>query len=449
MYNTFTNLSFDVKYGAGSCTRTNDDGTVDFGAMRVGAWDNYGQDWLQYFAIPATNALGGPNTDWTHISVTIDTNTFLQYPALVNIQNIVFGMDGGDARLRCTNMNGTQTVWLDNIQFIGPAGGIVHPPPTLSVARTTPGLRAFIGSASIYARSQLTSINANQSWIGGTYPVTYSFTLLDFPNVSQVQAHLELIPGPAYTGNAGADYGNTNCLWLQILSSGTGGYTANVAWKTNAVNKNPNDGTVGHTVLSIASPNSPAGTWTLTFTNATSGTLSGPGTNNVPFTINDPNLVADWQNPCMLVIGNQPNGVSVGEGLPSDYSAISVTGVAAGDVNDNFTTAASLDPVWSLSNCDKTNTVVLVTTNSPYWVYWTLPDTGFGLGVATNVTCDPLILPEFYNGYFDVPLVAAQGKMRWTLIPSDCLPTVNGLAQYGQPLAPNAFFRLSNPPPPF
>jgi hypothetical protein len=187
----------------------------------------------------------------------------------------------------------------------------------------------------------------------------------------------------------------------------------------------------------------------LTFTNATSGTLSGPGTNNVPFTINDPNLVADWQNPCMLVIGNQPNGVSVGEGLPSDYSAISVTGVAAGDVNDNFTTAASLDPVWSLSNCDKTNTVVLVTTNSPYWVYWTLPDTGFGLGVATNVTCDPLILPEFYNGYFDVPLVAAQGKMRWTLIPSDCLPTVNGLAQYGQPLAPNAFFRLSNPPPPF
>jgi hypothetical protein len=316
-------------------------------------------------------------------------------------------------------------------------------------------LRAFIGSASIYARSQLASVNASESWIGAgtTYPVTYSFTLLDFPNVSQVQAHLELIPGPAYTGNAGADYGKTNCLWLQILSDGAGGYTANVSWKTNAVNKNPPDSPNGHTELSIARTNSPAGTWTLTFNNATSGTLSGPGASLLPFTINDPNVVANWQNPCVLVIGNQPNGVSAGEGLPSDYSAISVTGVAGGNIVDDFTTATSLDPAWTLLNSDNANTVVLVTTNTPYWVTWTLPDAGFenGLGVATNLTTAPWMLPEYYNNYNDgiyIPGTAQQGTLKWTLIPSSCLPTVDGQMQSGQPLSPNAFFRLSNPPPP-
>ena len=260
---------------------------------------------------------------------------------------------------------------------------------------------------------------------------------------------LELIPGPAYTGNPGADYGNTNCLWLQILSDGAGGYTADVAWKTNAVNANPNDGTVGHTVLSIASAHSPAGTWTLTFSNATTGSLTAPGVGTTGFTIADPKVAADFGNPCVLVVGNQPNGVSAAEGLPSDYASISVTGVAGIKENDNFTTAPSISPYWDLSNCDNTNTLALVTTNYPYWVKWTLPDTGFGLAVSPTVSSGPWYLPEFYNGYFDVPTPMALGKLTWYLVPSDCLPLpiVGGTPQIGQPHLPNAFFRLSNPPP--
>ena len=429
MYNVFTNMSFDIKYDASSCTRTNADGTVDFGALRAGAFDPYSQDWFYYFSISATNGLGQPNTNWTHISIPINqSNTFTFWPNLVTIQGILVGMDvasggnvinglnvggyplslaGAQSVAGNTNLHGTQTYWIDNIQFIGPAGGIIHPPPTLSVVKSTPALRAFIGSASIYARSQLTSVNANESWIGGPYPVTYSFTLLDFPNVSQVQAHLEVIPGPAYTGNTGADYGKTNCLWLQILSDGAGGYTAAVAWKTNAVNNNPN-----HTELSITKTNiSPAGTWTLQFNSDTGGTLSGPGFSNMPFTIHDPNVIVNWQNPCELVIGNQPNGVTMGEGLPSDYSAISITGVAGGPIIDDFTTASSLDPAWTLLNCDNTNTVTIVTTNSPYWVNWNIPDVGFTLGVSTNVIPGPWILPDYYSGYYDSPVLSLQGKL--------------------------------------
>ncbi|MFZ0829438.1 MAG: hypothetical protein WAO02_18665 [Verrucomicrobiia bacterium] len=473
MYNLYTNLSFDIRFDPSSVTRTNDDGTVDFGAMRAGTWDNWNQDWFYYFSISATNGLGQPNTGWTHISIPINqSNTFAFWPALTSMSDVLIGIDaggggnvinglnvggdplslaGGEPVSANTNMTGQQIFWVDNIQFLGPIGGIVHPPPVVSAVKSQPALRAFIGSASIYARSQLTTVNASESWIGAgtTYPVTYSFTLSDFPSVNQLQAHLELIPGPAYTGNAGADYGNTNCLWLQILSDGAGGYTANVSWKTNAPNNNP-----GHTELSIASSTSPAGTWTLTFTSPTGGTLSAPGTNNVPFTINDPNLTTDWQNPCVLVIGNQPNGVSAAEGLPSDYTHISVTGVAGGSIVDDFTTATSIDPNWTLLNSDNTNTLVLVTKSTPLWVYWTLPDTGFrsGLGVSTNITSGasgPWVLPQYYNGYFDLPAPEAQGKLVWDLIPSDCLPTVDGNAQFGQPLSPNAFFRLSNPPPPF
>ena len=460
-YNVFTNLSFDIKFAANSVTRTNGDGVIDFGGLRVGAWDSWAQDWFYYFSIPATNGLGQPNTNWTHISIPINqSNTIAFWPALTSISDVVIGMDAGaggnvinglnyggvplslangEPPVNNTNLNGTQIYWVDNIQFIGPAGGIVHPPPVMSVEKTRPALRAFIGAASIYARSQLTSVDQNQSWIGAgtTYPVTYSFTLLDFPNVSQVQAHLELIPGPGYTGNPGADYGNTNCLWLQILSDGAGGYTANVAWKTNAVNANPNDGTVGHTALSIASSHSPAGTWTLTFNSTTTGSLTAPGVGTTSFTITALNVAANFGNPCVLVIGNQPNGVSAGEGLPSDYSRISVSGVAGTKLTNDFTTATSLDPAWTLGNSDNANTLDLVTTNTPYWVKWTLPDTGFELGVATNVTCHPLILPEYYNGYFDVPTPVALGKLRWYLVPSDCLPPT-----------PNAFFRLSKDPGP-
>jgi hypothetical protein len=450
MFNTFTNISFDIKYAASSCTRTNADGSVDFGNMRFGAFDAFNQDWIQYFAIPATNGLGQPNTNWTHISVSINTNTFATYPNLTTISGLLFGMDGGYPALGNTNLSGTQTYWIDNIEAIGPLGGIVHPPPIMGLQKAIPALRVFLGSASIYARSQLTTVAANQAWVGGTFPKTYSFTLSDFPNVNQVQAQLEFIPGAAYTGNAGADYGNATTAWLQILSDGAGGYTADIAWKTNAANHNPNDGTYGHTELSIVRTNSPAGTWTLTFNSNTSGTLSAPGTNNATFAINDANVATDFGNPCTLVVGNMPNGIQQAEGLPSDYTQISVTGTAGGPINDNFTTAQTIDPVWTLANSDNTNTTQLVTTNTPYWVTWTSPAQNFGLGISPDLTNDlDWHLPAYYNGFAgDPPAVTLNGTKYWVLIPNQDLPSYPAIDGNPSPSTNGVtFFRVSNPPP--
>jgi hypothetical protein len=96
----------------------------------------------------------------------------------------------------------------------------------------------------------------------------------------------------------------------------------------------------------------------------------------------------------------------------------------------------------------------LVTANTPYWVYYSyLNGAGYGLGVSDNVLGStvapyPWVLPEYYNGYADgmtIPNSQSQGQLyTWVLVPSTCLPTVDGSA--GGPLSPHAFFRLFNPP---
>jgi len=200
------------------------------------------------------------------------------------------------------------------------------------------------------------------------------------------------------------------------------------------------------------------GTWTLTFTNATGGTLTAPGTNPVPFSIPAP-AAALFTNPLVAFFGVQPNS-PWGEGQYVDVSHIQTIGVKGVPVNDDFTMDTAINPaVWDTSDSEQPSSLVLVTTNAPYWVTWTMPDmnfldplTGLGeLGVARDLA-GQWVVPEYYNNYNDgvnIPNTAAQGPVKWTLISSTCLPTVDGQPQSGQPLSPKAFFRLynnTNPP---
>ena len=459
---TFTNLSFDILYSANSAVRTNTSpagadgstgvGSLDYGYMRVGSSKNWDQEWFYYFATPATNGLGQPNTNWNHISIPL-SNVVASLPTLSTMGNLLFGIDG--ANYGNHPLVGPQTYWLDNIQFIGPVGGIQSQPPLMSVKKTVPALRLFGGSGGQYSRSQLTTFDENQSWIGDgtTYPVSYSFTLLSVPtNPGNLDMHIFFLPlnffnGESLSGNHDMDYHVLNSLWLRIQGGvGTDVCTADITWKTNAGYQNATN-----TDLLITNPVA-VGTWTITFNNTNSGTLTAPGASPVPFTIHDPNIVADFGNPMILSFGNQCNGVAANQGVPNDWTRISVSGVAGLNENDNFTTDNSIDSnVWDWSNSNTTNSVVLVTNGAPYWVTWTAPSTGFGLGVSTNVASGPWKLPEYYNGYADgtnLPSLAIQGKLNWALVPANCLPTVDGQPQTGQQLAPNAFFRLQASPQP-
>jgi hypothetical protein len=458
---TFTNLSFDIRYDISSAIRTNTSpagadgsagvGTLDFGDMRVGSSKGYDQDWFYYFAIPATNGLGQPNTNWTHISIPVNLPAL---PAeLAQITDVLFGMDG--ANYGNHPLVGAQTYWIDNIKFTGPTGGIVPPPPHMQILKTTPALRLFGGSGGQYSRSQLTTIDQNQSWIGvASYPVSYSFTLLSVPTTpGNLDMHIFFLPlatfnGESLVNNHDMDYHVLNELWLRIQGgTGSDACTADISWKTNAGYANPN-----HTDLTINNPKA-VGTWTLTFNSASSGTLTAPGASPAPFTISDPNVVADFGNQMILSFGNQCNGNGANQGVPNDWAKISVSGVVGLNETNDFTQNTNIDStVWDTSNSNTPFSVVLVTTNASYWVTWTVPYTGFGLGVATNLT-GPWKLPEYYNNYYgdgftnSVPVQATQNTTNWSLIPKNSLPTVDGLPQTGQALSKNAFFRLSSPLP--
>ena len=439
----FTNLQFDIKFAQNSCLRTNGS-SLDFGFFQVGNSAGYGQDYFGSFAVPATDSSGNPNTNWVHISIPINAKGD---SGLTNITGLIFHAIN---TYYGNTFSGTQTFWVDNIVFVGAAALNFGPPPVVKIQKATPGLRVFAGNTITYGRDELATVDQQQSWIGAGpgNNVSYSYTLLDYnPNIAQI--HLELIPvnssGVAMYNNIYVDYNASNMLWMVISPLGSNKVTASIQWKTGLTGGNPN-----HTDLVITN-NTAVGTWTLTFNGSNTGTLTAPGASPVAFTLSDPNAVADFGNPLVAYFGLQPNtGAGVGQYI--DYESISVAGVAGVNENDNFLNDSVLNTgLWNDTGYD----TVLVTTNTPYWVYYTYPAYGYGLGVSENVNGSvlapyPWVLPEYYNGYAageNIPGASAEGQIyTWVLVPSNCLPTVDGQPQSGQPLAPNAFFRLFNPP---
>jgi hypothetical protein len=433
-----------------------------FGHLRFGiptsGWG--AQDWFAQGVDVAST-----NTSWVHVNIPLSV---LSDPNLANILGVLVQIDSSYYSL---NLNGPSTMWLDNIKFVGDL--ITNPPPKLTILPTTPALRMFAGStASVNDREQIATLDQRQAWVGSagypvTYPVSYSFTLLSFPAVeagSVFTFHMFLVPtnssvtqGGLHTfhNNQYVEYQCKDDLWL-LIQGGTnqGLITAQIAWKTNLLNSNP-------TNQALLITNSTAvGTWTLTFNSATSGTLTAPGASSAASFNIPAAAAAQFTNPLVAFFGVQPN-CPWGEGQYVDVSNIQTIGVT-GPVNDNFTTDTAINPaVWDPSDSAQPSSLVLVTNGAPYWVTWTMPDTDFldvssglgELGVATDLTSGQWVVPEYYNYYNDgiyLPNSAAQGIVKWTLVPANCLPTVDGQPQNGQRLSPNAFFRLfnnTNPPP--
>jgi hypothetical protein len=247
------------------------------------------------------------------------------------------------------------------------------------------------------------------------------------------------LPNTPYN-NEFIEYQASNNLWLQINGTASGAnVTANIAWKTNSPGVNPD-----HVAVNITNATA-VGTWTVTFNSASAGTLAAPGASPVAFTIADPNVAVHFANPVVAYFGIQPNSTAA-YGTFNDYSRIKISGVAGSAIDETFTTESALSGAWDTSSSAQPSSIVLVPADSAYWVAWTLPDTGFGLGVTPSVASPQWKLPEFYNGYgdgVDLPYIAQQALKKWALVSSNCLPTAD--ATQGGALSPNAFFRLFNP----
>jgi len=441
--NSLLTLEFDIKYDPSSPTVVN--GTVtNYGHFEIGVVPPYsGATDLGTFDYNVTNS------GWVHVTVPLDP---VQNANLQNITGFFLKQYGGFYG----PLNGTTTLWIDNLKLTITNAPPVIPPPTMGIEKAKPALRIFAGStASQFDREEVTSTGQGQSWIGGTYPVSYSFNLLSYPsNINQT--HIFLLPVNALTtgntpwGYNGVDFSfASNAVWLALNPGPTpGSAIANVVWKTNLPAANPN-----HTALSFTN-STVLGTWTLQFNSANAGVVIAPDASQHAFTIDDPNISTDFANPLVSYFGLQPNN-TVGEGQYEDWGFISISNVADGNIFEDFTKEGSDfsgSPLTSPSGYFRSDIsvvpagVVIVRTNlDRYWVNWTLPANNYSLGTSTNFLTGPWINPAYYSGYNDQNNPRGNpsqfGQKMWTLLPSDDLPTVDG--NPGSDPAPNAYFLVS------
>lgn len=449
---TFTNFQCDVMFAPGSATNA----SGNFGNLQFGdSTATYGQDFFQGNAgtsISATNA-----GVWTHISIPLNAVTDSN---LLDIHSLLIHIYDGSGSL-----NGTQTLYVDNIEFTGSKTAVIVPPPTVAIQKAFPGLRIFAGSTvNTYDREDLGTLTQNESWVGGNYPVSYSFSLLSYPANNINQTMLELIPvntlpsgNNVYQGNEYMDYQASNGLWLVLAPNGGGAVTATVEWKTNLPNANPNQ-----TAITIT--NSTAlGAWTLTFNSASSGTLTAPGGSSTPFSIGDASVASDFANPAIAVFGLQPNSTA-GEGLYEDWGYIGITNVSAGNAFEDFTHESSdisggttPSGLFTTAASALPASLIIARTNDAFWVNWTLPAIGFNLITSTNLEANPSnswVSPIYFSNYNTPDETAPHGApvslgtKNWELLPTDDLPTIDGGFQQNPPAindppAPIAFFMLT------
>lgn len=466
---TYTSVEMDVRWDPSSVAFPGAQAYPNYGPLRIGERESgFGQNWLL-----TTNIAEG-NTNWIHIVAPLSPSNPEENGQNSAFSGVVIGADtGGYAN---SQFVGPATLYVDNIELKGPLNE-ENLPPRLHIQPATPGLRIFAGSfANTYDREDLGTVSQSESWVGGHYPVTYSFSLLSYPNNNINKTMLELIPvntlppnDTVYQGNEYMDYQASNGLWLVLAPNGGGSVTACVEWKTNDPSANPgvaglNSNYDNPNFLALEITNSTAlGTWTLTFNGPGAGSLTPPAGVAVPFTILDPAVSSDFANPMIALFGLQPNSTA-GEGLYEDWGFIGITNVAAGNQFEDFTRESSdfyggdSTPSGLFEIDGSANPASLVITLSDYdkyWVSWTSPAINYALITSTNVRANPgtsWVNPAYYSDYNDdFPPRGAPiqlGIMNWLLLPSDDLPTINGQSQanppnINNPLNPSAFFILS------
>lgn len=454
-YPQYTNLECDVRFDASSANVTNANFPNGvYGVLRLGIKPNGigNQDWQ-----PAANYTTITDTNWHHMTMQLTGNN----PDFGNIGDAILGEDVTTYVDGVVGLTGQQILYVDNIRFTGPIAVQKIPLPTLGAPqKAKPALRVFAGStANTYDRQQLYTVDANQSWISGFFPVSYSYSLLSY-NPAIQQVHLELTPGGAvgqYT-----DYNGNNLLWMILTPGPTNGQVVcNVQWKTNAPSSNPG-GTANAYGNALSFTNSTAlGTWSLVFTGPTNGYVVAPGQvilGSTNFVINDTNATTDFGNPMNAVFGIQPNSAA-GQGQYVDYGMIQVSNVGGVNEFEDFTQEGS-DFTGNLTPSGQFNknasflasSAIIVTTNDAMWLNWTQPANGFTVASSTNVI-GPWINPGWYSQYSDtnaprvMPLSQPFAGKYWVLLPKDDLPTKDGQQNPNPPAAnppaPNAFFILS------
>jgi hypothetical protein len=343
-----------------------------------GAGDNSGNggyNQLGYLTLTPTN-------NWQHFKVSTAT-----FPHLLNRLTFNFNVNPNQT-------NATQIHYLvDNVVLTSPP----VPPPTLGTVKpaTPAGLTLIPGAGSEWQRVMIYPNGTDFGWFNRGNPVTYSFTVKDFPKVSEFAANIFLVPNghmPYGAGDTAIDWNATNTLVLNFTANGSNPATSwNVGFnaKTNLGGGNPNF----NNLANFNYTQFPTGTWSLTFNNNTNFTITAP--NGFSTNANIPEAVAD------LVSGNSigntaltpyfgimPRVTTANIGFPTVFSRIQVTGVSS-PVDDEFSTAPLNGGTWS--RLADYQPGIFVDTNDVFkYVTWNIPnDQGYGSLLAASNPAGP------------------------------------------------------------
>lgn len=409
----YTNIVFDVYVDPTSPTNQNGNyGTLNVGLITPG-WS--GLTW-NASAVALPLSAGGA---WYHVVVPIDITT----AGINNVAGIFFDMNtynGGSLQSSPTPSH----FYIDNLEVI--AATVPVAPPTL-VAPYAPvqGLNMFSSllDGNLNERTSIETINkTGNGWYNAANPVTYSATIASFPNgntYAGYQSHIFITTGNPPSYETAPDFNETNLIVLEIHEN-TDGVTAYASfrYKINEPNSNGNEfGTDNGTAGTLATLGAPTviGTWSITFNNNTSVTVSGPGGVSTNFSISAA-AAAQFVDPLNVYLGAQPNS-TVGYGQAVVYSSFSITGNTT-PLSDNFLTDTSLNTnLWTTIAGD-TTTVQLVPAGSAYWLAWNLPDGGFSLQAAAS-------LAPGHSWNSPTGLSFTTAGQRRTLLASTSLPSAN------------------------
>lgn len=350
--------------------------------------------------------------------------------------------------------NTLETFDIANLQITMATNAPPPPAPKVNMLAAKPELRIFAqASDAVYTQEGIGTIDPNQSWVGvatPANPVSYAITFADFDTVASYTMNVQFAPG-ATSGNPYGVYQAANdFLWTITSGGGTSGFTTAVAYKTNSpANVNGAETNVALPLLTTTST-SGRGTWTLTFTSDTNGTVTAPDGTSGSFVL-DPAAALQFANPLTILFGTTA-GATGGYGQFTDLSRIAIANVLDGNEFDDFTMDDVLNnSLWDPGFSRDAGSVIQVSSNTPsYWINWSTPAVGFALETkaSLNSGTNAWFSPSYYGsgiGITNTGPTLMGTSLIWTWVPNGCLPTVDGTTSGD--VSKTGFFRLSNPPP--
>jgi hypothetical protein len=222
---------------------------------------------------------------------------------------------------------------------------------------------------------------------------------------------------PSDPNRPDTDWHNTNIVFWSVANNADGTAWSTLRYKTNAPDNNGHLYDTGD--LGGLWNSTPAGTWTITFSQDTNVTVTAPGggtlATNLPLEV-----ISTFKNAStnmQFAVGIMPNGNTNRFDQMAVLNGVKITGTPnEPPVNSNFLGQPLDTNIWR--TVASANAVQQIPTDAAYWVNWTIPANGFDL--QTKATMDPGTWATVTNAGFDTAVF-----MHHVLLRQADLPSVN------------------------